>query len=167
MASAHFLPLRRRPDPRSPSPWPADTVARLQRLASWLTYPLLPFYVLRWLLNPRGQGLRLYLATRMAVWNSHLVPLITPPESERAAASLCAPGQLYAAFPKDIWDGAAWDVASIPPAPADMLGELTNGPACVKPVARPGFMITPSGAKGTKFDRARPGEKIILFIHGG
>lgn len=167
MAPAHSLPLRRRPDARVLSPWPASTIAKLVRYVSWLIYPLLPLYALRWIFNPRGQSLRVYLGTRLAVWTSHLVPLFPEPESDKKAASLCPPAERYAAFEEGVWDGARWDVTTVPTAPVDMCSHLAARPECVAPVKRPAFMISPAGAKGQAFEKAKEGEKIILFIHGG
>lgn len=167
MAPAHSLPLRRRPDPRAPETWPADTVARLESLAKLVGYALYPLYVLRWVFNPRGQSLSIYLLTRLDVWRGHLVPLITPPESKELATRPLPKSKQYIPFPPGSWENAAWEVTDIPPAPKDMMGHLVDGPACVKPATRPGFMLTPAGAKGAGFSTAQPGEKIILFIHGG
>ncbi|GMK57595.1 hypothetical protein CspeluHIS016_0404290 [Cutaneotrichosporon spelunceum] len=167
MTPAHSLPLRIRPDLRAPSVWPADTVARLQSLAKVVIYPLLPFYVLRWLFNPRGQNLKTYLLSRVDVWQGYLVPLLTPPESAEQAARPLPKSLQYIPFPPDAWDTVRWEVADVPPASEDMMGHLVDGPACVKPSSRPGFMLTPSDALGNGFAKAQPGERIILFFHGG
>ncbi|BEJ17378.1 hypothetical protein CspHIS471_0607790 [Cutaneotrichosporon sp. HIS471] len=167
MAPVHSLPLRIRPDLRAPGIWPADTVARLQSLAKVVIYPLLPFYALRWLFAPHGQNLKTYLLSRMDVWLGYLVPLLTPPESEELSARPLPKSLQYIPFPPDAWNGASWEVTDIPPAPVGMMGYLVDGPTCVKPVTRPGFMLTPSGALGNGFAKAQPGEKMILFIHGG
>lgn len=150
-------PLRTYPDRRAPDGIDPFYAGLCRKAATYLSYPLLPLYVLKWLWDPRGQQLPTYLATRVGSWASTLAPFFPVAETWGQASSLPPPEQRDQPY-GDAWEGIAYDVATVPPAPAALCGHLAKGPAVVRRVERPMFVLTPAGATA---------DKVVLYFHGG
>lgn len=150
-------PLRTYPDRRAPDGIDPFYAGLWSKAAKYLSYPLLPLYVLKWLWNPRGQLLGKYLSTRIGSWTSTLAPCFPVAETWRHASSLPPPEGIDQPY-GDAWDGVACEVVTVPPPPTTICTHLAKGPQIIKRVERPMFVLTPTGAQS---------EQIVLYLHGG
>jgi hypothetical protein len=144
-------------------------------LLSWLTgllvYLILPLYIpyltIQYLLTPRPfprWTLRRFLRQRTNKLWVHISQWWLPVEEsfEEAWSVPTSPGCYGDAKRRG---ELGIEVVSIPPVEG-----LRRGVAeCrwVEAMKRPGFMLSPKGARGRGMEKAKVGEKVFLHIHGG
>ncbi|TXT15778.1 hypothetical protein VHUM_00281 [Vanrija humicola] len=118
-----------------------------------------PANVVTWLIFRPPIPLRLFLLTRIVKYSRSLTPYLLARESRVEASNKPArPVVPYNGIDKNI----TTTNVTVPPAK-----HQPAAPAQVKPVEAYGFILTPNGAKGKGADKAQPGEKIIIYYHGG
>lgn len=128
--------------------------------ASAFILTTLPFQVLMYILfRPRGFSLKLYLISRFMRYVSLLTPILPPPQKRPEVWDIPKPLGL-----KSSGVDVKVNAVTVEPAPESWRGAYAAGPDVVKAIQMPGYLITPPGASsGTP----RPGEKLIVYIHGG
>ncbi|KAL1410775.1 hypothetical protein Q8F55_001717 [Vanrija albida] len=118
-----------------------------------------PANIVTWLLFRPPIPLKLFLLSRIVKYSRSLTPYLVAPESKREAST--KPARPVVPF-GDIEKNVQTTNVTIPPAKRQ-----PNAPAQVQPQESFGFILTPNGAKGQGAEKAKPGEKILIYFHGG
>ncbi|KAL1408976.1 hypothetical protein Q8F55_005793 [Vanrija albida] len=166
MPPAPALPsLRSAPDAGAPNGVPLRSLQLRAALALPAGLLSVPYHVVAYYACGRpARSLLAYLLARVVYTISCWTPVFRDPESWDEAASLSPPsidpaaGRAYA--------GLEVAVVTVPEGTRPQEA-YTLGPSGVEKAERPAFIITPPGARGRADSRAAPGEKLILYIHGG
>lgn len=157
--------LRTTPDKGAPNGIPVKRFKRRSLFGVLAALAAMPFYAAwYYLANPGVKTLKTYLfgralSTAMAV-NGTCRDAETWDEAATTTPDALNPAtkELYASM----------DIAVVTVPPSTRPQEAyTLGPATVKPAKRPGFIVTPAGARGSADAKAAKGEKLLFYLHGG
>ncbi|KAL1413813.1 hypothetical protein Q8F55_001597 [Vanrija albida] len=131
----------------------------LELLAQALVALLTPFNVLIWLIFRPPQTLRVFLLSRIVRDSRWLTPFIIANEGKYSASH--KPRRPLIPY-GDIEKSVTITNVTAPPAKRQ-----PAAPPVVRPAETYGFILSPNGAKGKGTEKAKPGEKLIIYYHGG
>ncbi|WOO82769.1 Esterase [Vanrija pseudolonga] len=125
----------------------------------------LPFYALLYALSPRTKNLKMYLFGRAFSTMMRVNGGFRAPESWDEAATT-TPHSLDPGTTRKVYGAMDVHVVTVPPSSRPQEA-FTLGPEVVKPAKRPGFIVSPPGARGKGGAKAAKGEKLLFYLHGG
>lgn len=131
----------------------------LELLAQAIVALLTPLNLLIWLIFRPPQTLRVFLISRIVRDSRWLTPFILSNESKYSASH--KPRRPLIRY-GDIEKSVSITNVTAPPAKRQ-----PDAPPVVRPAETYGFILSPNGAKGKGTEKAKPGEKLIIYYHGG
>ncbi|KAL1407954.1 hypothetical protein Q8F55_004751 [Vanrija albida] len=160
---AQLSTLRTKPSPLAAEGRPRGLAALLtvgSQLAAALTIPV---WALTYLVTRPRIPFKIYLMAKIFRLASTINPGLIARESAQEAADVPAKPLIPATAEQ--WAAVTLTKVTAPLAPA--FQDKVPKPASVQAQPAPGFILTPKDAAGKGSDKAGPGEKVVIYYHGG
>jgi len=137
----------------------------LQIISLLLTLGNIPYWIVEYIFTRPAKSLGAFLFAKFFKTMTLMYPFLPGTEGEGEAARL--PTLALGGFTKDPWDKVTRTVVSTHPCPVEWRTAYATEVPGVRAVERPGFILTPPGARAKAAELAVEGERIIMYIHGG